>query len=746
MTKKIQSIPEARLLLESLRSVGYNEETAIADIIDNCISAKAHEIKIQFDWEKKRIVISDDGLGMSSKDLIENMRIGSSDPNQVRDERDLGRFGMGMKTAAFSLGKKLTVVTKSNSTVSNASWDLEQIPSIGWNLIIRDESEISEFSSQIDEQGTVVIIENLDRVIDTDDEKKAKNKFYRIANRTEKHLALTFHRFIEEDCLILELNDIPIKAWNPFIVENSATQELPEESVFSDNGCIKAIIQPYVLPHKTKFASDDDYQLAGGPKGWNYHQGIYVYRNKRLIICGTWFDYIKKEPAYNLARIKIDISSASDEDWKIDIKKSTASLPSYVREAVEREIDLCTEASARVYNSRGNYSKSKAYMFDCAKTIARSPSAITANIWPEDCYVSLNVVYKMSKNHQKLLKTLKKHKKKLLEYADVYADERKKSDIESNDIALRSYEAFSAIKQFFDEKLEADKLKDVIEPAIMIQRMLSKSKEIFDNHLVVDKCDYAENGDLVAYIKSYAVFDYLKALLGTDSNGYEINQDVLCAADFGAPQKRKRFIVIGIKKSLTDTVQLPIGIFSEKDYRTVQDAIGDLQNVPTVTDVAEDIGTPLKKADDISELGKSLRDTDTLFNHIITKTRETAMERFKVIKQGENFHSLNDSLKTNTYTDANRTQNTIYLRLAYNQPSGTVVNVRKSMWIHPELNRAISIREAARLQTFPDSFIFCGSKDKQYQQVGNAVPPIMAKAIAEKLADQLEQIEKRYER
>lgn len=388
----------------------------------------------------------------------------------------------------------------------------------------------------------------------------------------------------------------------------------------------------------------------------------------------------------------------------------------------------------------------KAYMFDCAKTIARSPSAITANIWPEDCYVSLNVVYKMSKNHQKLLKALKKHKKKLLEYADVYADERKKSDIESNDIALRSYEAFSAVKQFFDEKLEADKLKEVIEPAIMIQRMLSKSKEIFDSHLVVDKCDYAENGDLVAYIKSYAVFDYLKALLGTDSNGYEINQDVLCAADFGAPQKRKRFIVIGIKKSLTDTVQLPIGIFSEKDYRTVQDAIGDLQNVPTVTDVAEDIGTPLKKADDISELGKSLRDTDTLFNHIITKTRETAMERFKAIKQGENFHSLNDSLKTNTYTDANRTQNTIYLRLAYNQPSGTVVNVRKSMWIHPELNRAISIREAARLQTFPDSFIFCGSKDKQYQQVGNAVPPIMAKAIAEKLADQLEQIEKRYER
>lgn len=276
MAEKIQSIPEARLLLASLRSVGYNEETAIADIIDNCISAQAHEIKIQFDWEKKRIVILDDGIGMSEKNLIENMRIGSSDPSKIRDEGDLGRFGMGMKTAAFSLGKKLTVITKFGAKVSNASWDLDQIPTIGWNLIIRDENEIAEFSSQIGEQGTIVVIENLDRVIDIDDEKKAKDKFYRIAAKTEKHLALTFHRFIEEDGLVLKLNNNPIKAWNPFVLENGATQELSEESVFSDDGCVKMVIQPYVLPHKTKFASDDEYQAAGGPKGWNYHQGIYV--------------------------------------------------------------------------------------------------------------------------------------------------------------------------------------------------------------------------------------------------------------------------------------------------------------------------------------------------------------------------------------------------------------------------------------------------------------------------------------
>ena len=360
MSAHIPSIPEARLLLASLRSVGYTEETAIADIIDNCISAHANHVDICFDWNNKRILIVDDGNGMAAADLIENMRIGSSDPDQARSEDDLGRFGMGMKTAAFSLGKMLTVVTKTDGVVSNAVWDLDQIPQIGWNLIVRDSSEIEDYAAKLDEQGTVVAIEHLDRVIDLTDENKSKKKFFAVARKVEKHLALTFHRFIEEDGLVLRLNENPIIAWNPFVLSNSATQELSDETIWSDDGKSEVNIQPYVLPHKTKFASDDDYQAAGGFKGWNYHQGVYVYRNRRLIICGTWFDYIKKEPAYNLARIKVDISSASDEDWKIDIKKSAASLPGYVRETVERAIDICTETSARVYNSRGTYSKSNA--------------------------------------------------------------------------------------------------------------------------------------------------------------------------------------------------------------------------------------------------------------------------------------------------------------------------------------------------------------------------------------------------
>jgi DNA (cytosine-5)-methyltransferase 1 len=262
--------------------------------------------------------------------------------------------------------------------------------------------------------------------------------------------------------------------------------------------------------------------------------------------------------------------------------------------------------------------------------------------------------------------------------------------------------------------------------------MLSKALEVYENDIVVDA--YKQENGITAEIRSFAVYDYLKGILESPENGYVIKSDVLCAADYGAPQKRMRFVVIGIKREISSKIALPKGSYDEDQYRTVRDAIADLEDVTPVYSLEEDVGTPLKQKTGLNKLAAALRDTDVLKNHIITRTTDTAMERFKALKQGENFHALDDAMKKNTYTDASRTQNTIYLRLDYDEPSGTVVNVRKSMWIHPTLDRAISVREAARLQTFPDSFEFCGTKDKQYQQVGNAVPPIMAKSIAKKLA------------
>lgn len=371
------------------------------------------------------------------------------------------------------------------------------------------------------------------------------------------------------------------------------------------------------------------------------------------------------------------------------------------------------------------------YIFDGALEIIQNFDQITSSLWPEEHYAALNVIYKAAKNQQKMVDALKKHKAKLLKYAEEYVI------LEANSyVNKQSKKAFTAIKNYYDGNIDAGEILKNIESAIMIQRMVSKAKEIFENNIVVD--EYAFKGDIVAKIRSFAVYDYLKAILSSNENGYIITSDVLCAANYGAPQKRMRFVVMGIKQQISTKVALPRGRFDEDEYRTIRDAIADLADVEPVTDISADTGIALAKVN-LGELGTSLRDSDILHNHIITKTTETAMERFRALKQGQNFHSLDEAMKTNTYTDVSRTQNTIYLRLNYDEPSGTVVNVRKSMWIHPEKDRAISIREAARLQTFPDSFVFCGSKDQQYQQVGNAVPPIMAKSIAKKLAKLLNQ-------
>ena len=375
---------------------------------------------------------------------------------------------------------------------------------------------------------------------------------------------------------------------------------------------------------------------------------------------------------------------------------------------------------------------SKDYFFEGIEDLIKEEKSIKKYLWPDLDYLELNIIYKAAQNNKKMLAALENHKKRLIKIAEEHVKAREDSVIKKAD-----RKAFDAVLSYYDNKRQSKELIDAIEPAIMYQRMLSHALEIIENDLVVD--NYSTVDGLSAEIRSFAVFDYLKALLEgkEDKDGYVITADVLSAADFGAPQKRMRFVVMGIRKDIAGEVKRPQGRFKGGPYRTVHDAIADLEDIEPVFDTKDDIGICLEKRNDISDLAKELRNAKVLKNHIITKTTDVAMERFRALNQGENFHALDDSLKTNTYTDISRTQNTIYLRLDYEQPSGTVVNVRKSMWVHPVKDRAVSVREAARLQTFPDSFVFVGTKDKQYQQVGNAVPPIMAKAIAKKLANQL---------
>ena len=367
------------------------------------------------------------------------------------------------------------------------------------------------------------------------------------------------------------------------------------------------------------------------------------------------------------------------------------------------------------------------YMFDEATTIVKDASLIKQYLLSDEEYNIINVIYKSSRSVFKLQKALKKHKKQLLQFATINLQNSVSNHIENE---MRN--TCNAFNSYYSGLVTEEELIEKIAPTIMIQRMLSKGLELLQNHIVVDA--YSIENGLSATIRSFAVFDYIKGVLAAPENDYIIKSDVLCAADFGVPQKRMRFVIMGIKRNILQEISLPRPLFTKNQYRTVRDAIEDLETIKPVYDLKNDFyGIPIEPFDHISELADLLRDSTVLKNHIITRTTDIAMRRFMSIKQGQNFHSLEDNLKKNTYTDISRTQNTIYLRLNYNEPSGTVVNVRKSMWIHPVLNRAISVREAARLQSFPDSFIFEGTKDSQYQQVGNAVPPLLAKAIANHL-------------
>lgn len=221
MSEPITSIPSANILLSSLRSVGYDPEMAVADIVDNSLSANASKVSIEFNWQEQIIIISDNGDGMSEQDLLKSMNIGSSDPLASRSIHDLGRFGMGMKMASFSLGKKLTVLAKRSGIINNASWDLDYVRKEDqWQILVEDNSSlfIQQLSDRLSEydNGTVICISNIDKVISSDSTNE-KKKFYKMIDNVKNHLSLVFHRFMESGKISIIVGT-PLTPWNPLFL------------------------------------------------------------------------------------------------------------------------------------------------------------------------------------------------------------------------------------------------------------------------------------------------------------------------------------------------------------------------------------------------------------------------------------------------------------------------------------------------------------------------------------------------
>lgn len=348
------SPPYAPLLIESMRSLGYSFDTAIADLVDNSVSAGSKNINILLDPSNDpQLIIFDDGRGMDSPTLEEALRFGSRGPLTERSENDLGRFGLGLKSASLSQCRRLVVVSKRDGVLCCFSWDLDKVEETGdWSILEYSQEEIRQLPSielfdSVD-SGTYVLLRTFDRISSSSDD--VKKTLDALIEAAENHLSLVFHRIITEDKVNISINGRSIEAKDPFLENHKSTQHLREQSIGIDDKNIT--LKPYILPHKNKL-SRDDLRKVGGADDLRTNQGFYIYRCKRLIIWGTWFRLLGKEELNKLARVKVDIPNSLDEIWSIDVKKSTANLPDKIRKNLYGSIKDSVFGSKKVIEYRG---------------------------------------------------------------------------------------------------------------------------------------------------------------------------------------------------------------------------------------------------------------------------------------------------------------------------------------------------------------------------------------------------------
>ena len=349
--------PEAPSLMEASRAIGYSLETAIADIIDNSLSAGASKIDILYPPAPSPcIAILDDGIGMERTELVQAMRFGSRSPTAPRRPGDLGRFGLGLKTASLSQGRQLTVASKAQSGIAAAQWDLDLVEETGaWSLQILDEHDMAlapEFERlrQLD-SGTLVVWRKLDRVDLSAADPSASLAHH--MNRVMRHVGLVFHRYLEGEPghapVHIALNNIEVPPRDPFLAAKS-TQASADEQVEVDGHAMT--VRPYILPHSSKL-SRSDIDSLGGLDALRQGQGFYVYRNRRLLTWGSWFHLAAKDETSKLARVRVDVPNALDHLWALDIKKSSASPPAIIRQGLQLVIDGVRVKSRRTWEFRG---------------------------------------------------------------------------------------------------------------------------------------------------------------------------------------------------------------------------------------------------------------------------------------------------------------------------------------------------------------------------------------------------------
>lgn len=439
---KTKSLPPyAPTLIESTRAIGYSLEAAVADIIDNSIAANAKNVDIYFfPVDGAYIAILDNGKGMTEEEIDVAMQYGSKNPTEERDKKDLGRFGLGLKTASLSQCRCLTVISKQGDNLEGRQWDIDHVTEVGdWSLNVLDEEDIQQIP-QFDElikheSGTLVVWQKLDRL--KAGEINFELSLGRKIDRVRDHLSLVYHRYLAGESgitkLKLSINGEKIKGIDPFLTDKSVQAMDDETLVIQGN---KILVRPYILPHISKLTSDE-IKMLGGKDGLRKQQGFYVYRNKRLLVWGTWFRMMRQGDLSKLARIRVDIPNTLDDLWTLDIKKSSALPPAEVRKNLEIIINQIAERSKRTWTFRGkkevsdtethvwNRMKNKqgGYYYEVNREHPLVQQMIKAN---PDIEVSLNVLLRQIEMGLPLNQL----------YVDLNNDEQITNDNEQSDVEI----------------------------------------------------------------------------------------------------------------------------------------------------------------------------------------------------------------------------------------------------------------------------------------------------------------------
>lgn len=352
--------------MESLRSMGYTVETALADVIDNSLAVGARIVSVRFLWANGDpwVAIMDNGHGMTNAELIEAMRFGCVSPLESRAADDLGRFGLGMKTASISQCRLLTVISLAGGKLSGCAWDLDMLAkpeNKEWSAMLHTPDTLAAspvISPLIDTlktwgSGTIVCWQKADGLFPDKTAGTSEQRFDELMDRARQHLQLVFHRFISPDpgrsAVRMDFNGSALTAFDPFGPRHPARQELPQETIRVGGERIE--VQPFVLPHHSKIPRSE-YEAFGGEEGYLQSQGFYLYRQRRLIVKGTWFRLIRKEVLNKLIRVRIDIPNSLDALWRIDVKKAEADPPESVLRELRKLIQRIAGAGQRVYTKR----------------------------------------------------------------------------------------------------------------------------------------------------------------------------------------------------------------------------------------------------------------------------------------------------------------------------------------------------------------------------------------------------------